>query len=77
MIIYLLLTFIFVYTILYVYTRDIKKKYSISQIIPMMSVITIIIIFLVDLIIFKHKFSIYNYVALILLILGIILMRFF
>ena len=77
MIAYLILTFTFVFSIHYIYNRDLKKNYSISQIIPMMSVIAVIIIFLVDLIIFKHKFSVYNYVALILLILGIILMRFF
>ena len=54
-----------------------KLQYSISQIITIMMIITIITTFIIDIIIFKHKFNLYNYIGISMLLFGIILMRYF
>lgn len=74
---YSLLAFTHLYTILYIFNKDMKLKYSISQIITIMMIITIITTFIIDIIIFKHKFNLYNYIGILMLLFGIILMRYF
>jgi hypothetical protein len=74
---YSLLAFTHLYTILYIFNKDMKLKYSISQIITIMMIITIITTFIIDIIIFKHKFNLYNYIGISMLLFGIILMRYF
>ena len=73
---YFILIFCYIYTIFYTIKKDIETQ-SISQVISIMMLLQIIFIFLVDKLYYKESFNNYNYLGLIFVILGIILLKLF
>ena len=73
---YFILIFCYIYTIFYTIKRDIET-HSISQVISIMMLLQIVFIFLVDKLYYKESFNNYNYLGLIFVIFGIILLKLF
>ena len=72
---YFIIGFVYIYLIFYVFKRDILKE-SLSQIVTVMMLITIIFTFLVDKILFSKKFSVYNYIGIVIILIGVYLLKF-
>ena len=72
---YFIIGFVYIYLIFYVFKRDILKE-SLSQIVTVMMLITIIFTFLVDKILFNKKFSVYNYIGIVIILIGVYLLKF-